>query len=291
MKCEISSTPLFSCSIAHVKKMELIDSVTEIANSAFVAATVGGVLGAAVGALTARIIGARAAERDRIQTQLRATKAASTLAFAICNTAIALKQQHVVPLLNAQHRAISAHRDASFDHATNPRTAQIVVLDIENRTLPKFLGPIDALSSLIYTAIDPSPRLVAGTTYVANSVKSLNDVIDSWNISIDARRSGAKASDADQIAAILGLRQSNEVVDTTYPDRVRALSVYADDIIFFSHLVFEDLVGHSRSLTVENNQRFRPSKIEVPSASFQSAFDAGLMPNSVDYVEWLKVFQ
>lgn len=75
-------------------------------NSVFVTAILGSLAGALGGAVAAQRIADKTRNKDELLKEIRATNAATMVAFGVCNSVLLAKKQHIVALRETfnQHR-------------------------------------------------------------------------------------------------------------------------------------------------------------------------------------------
>ncbi len=262
-------------------------------NSVFFTAIAGSFAGALGGAWSAQRIVARGKEREELIAEIRNTSAATIVSFAICNSFVAIKQQHVKPL----KESFDQQKSDFLAHAAKRRSGQIprdtifpFTADLRSLFLPPFA--IDTLRQLVFEklSLDERRPLMLVTT-LGETVHGLNTSIANRNELIASYKATNFAPN-ELLFLYFGLPHSgSRITNEEYPSLIDAIYRQTDDGIFFSKLLCGDLVEHNRRLVERFKQRFKkvaPTIIDKPD--FTKPENAKLIPNDADYVDWFNLF-
>lgn len=258
------------------------------ANSNFVTSLVGACAGAVGGAWAAQHIAARTKARDSLLGQIGGANEGIELAFSICNSFLNLKEQHTKPLKDKhdlQKSAIDAHRQG-VQEGEIPREAQIEVGQVDYRTLTPFTVPYPTLQTIVFEKLSVKGRSRPITAVLVQSIQSLDTLTNARNEYIKEFRAADLTTD-ERVRLIFGLPDDNGNMDTTYGDLLEGMSSQADDCIFFSRTLCNDLVEYGEGARKQFVQRFRGKCPSVSKPDFKKAEDKGLMPAEDEYEDWI----
>lgn len=244
--------------------------------------------GAAGGAIAAERIVAAERRDAATLTELRTTNAAITLASAICNSALVLKQDFVRPFVgdyNAQRelyaaaRATRSHSDRSTEESLEFGADFLVVRP------PEF--PIGTLQDLVFQRLAAPSRALYAMSPLSGSIAGLLDGAGILETLVSRAREGSVGTGAQLLAWYFGFEyEGTGRTHTEFFDTTSAIARQVDDIIFFSHVILTELEAHHEQNLLLRPRRKR-SGLRVQRMSFAPAREAGLFPNSEDYREWL----
>ena len=125
---------------------------------------------------------------------------------------------------------------------------------------------------------------------VIESVSLLNGALARRNTLIEKFKSGTFEQGASLVPLYFGLPYAGGHVNQEYPDTIEAISSYADDVIFYSHLLAKDLHAHGELQGRGQPKRLARKLPKITQIDFQKAREDGLMPSDERYADWLKSF-
>lgn len=261
-------------------------------NSAFTTSLVGALAGAFAGAVAAQRIAERGKQSDQLLAEFRSTNAALTLAFSICNVAMAFKRQNAKPLYEAfvKNKAdLLAHHQKL--NAGEVKNGTPFSLEADLRSLQPPEIPLPLLETQVYDRLSATARplalvtaIAAAYTALATAMRGRDELIMSW-----------KSLDQQQFLQLMptvyfGL-PGNKTVDTRYADMLRAMFDGANNIIFFGELLCTDLAEHGANLQKKAHSRKLKQKLKkIHKVDFSKARAEGLMPSHAEYADWLQGF-
>jgi hypothetical protein len=268
----------------------VLAAVWQWLNSSFVIAFVGGLTGAVGGALGAQRIVERTRQREELLRELRNTNAATMVAFSACNAALALKKQHVQPMVEAFQSARSAllkfqaersegqHKDVKEYH---------VPLDL--RTFERPVVPLESLKHIVYRELSVVGRPLALVAVLEQSLLGVTDAIAKREHLVQRFATGSIPENFT-MHFYFGLQLPNGHLSQEYQDLVEGIYGYVDDVAFFSALLCADLMEHGKSLHSAFSKRFGKGAPPVSTADFSEQRSTGLIPPDSQYAAWLKAF-
>jgi hypothetical protein len=266
-------------------------------NSHFFTAIAGACAGAFAGAYGAQLIVARGKEREELLAEIRNTNAATVVALGICNTFLAIKKQHVKRLKETfdKQRADYLARAHKYRMGELPPgdTAPPLLFDLQVLVLPPFDLPLDTLRHQIFEKISLSNRrALMLVTSLTETVDGLNTSINNRNRLIASYHEAGMSSD-DLLPLYFGLPQpSTHVINKTYPDLIDTIYRQTNDGVFYAKLLCDDLFAHNGQLAGRFKKRFgRTAPDTTDKPDFTVPESEGLMPNEVDYTDWLTLFK
>lgn len=259
-------------------------------NSNFAVAFVGGLTGAFGGALGAQHIAERAKRREELLKELRNTNAAIMVSFSICNAALALKKQHVLPL----KELFLKEKDALLAFKEKRKMGE-VLKDAEHRiaadlrTFPALTVPIDTLKSLVYERISAYGRPLATVSVLEQALVGLTEGIRRRDEMVN--RFTSRAIPAEHFPQYyFGLPLATGDTNQEYPDLVEGIYSYVDDVAFFSSLLCVDLIKHGQAVRTALTKRSEKNVPKVSTADFSGPKAKTLIPSEDQYSDWINSF-
>jgi hypothetical protein len=269
----------------------VLSFISDVTNSAFCVALIGGFVGAAGGALGAQHIAERAKRKDELLKELRGANAATMVSFTICNSFIALKRQNVLPV----HANFSTDKTKREEFLTKRRSGEIdrnqaFEFQADLRAISAPSVPMDTLKTQVFDRISAYGRPLALVSVLDQTLTSLDEAISRRNALIGRFARGDVPKELVP-NYYFGTALPNGDTNQEYPDTVAAITSYTDDIIFCSRLLCSDLMNHGgkiKALLTELGAKDVPN---VSKAEFQKAAEAGLLPPDDQYTDWLSAFK
>lgn len=259
-------------------------------NSNIVIAFIGGFTGAIGGALGAQRIVERSRKREERLKELRYTNAAIMVAHTICNTALALKKQHVQPMREAFLKL-----KGDLETFKEKRNAKQIAPDIEfhmqmdMRTYPAPILPIETLKHVVFQELSAVGRPLALVAVIEQSLIGLSSAIAKRDQLIQRFASG-EIPENNHAHYYFGLPLPGGSLNQEYPDLVEAIYSYTDDLAFFSYQLCNGLMKHGTK--VRDALTKKPSKKlpNVSEADFSGPLKSGLLPPDSQYGDWVNAF-
>ena len=259
-------------------------------NSNFTIALVGGCTGAVGGALGAQHIAERAKRREDLLKELRNTNAAIMVSFSICNAALALKKQHVLPL-----KELFQKDKAALLEFKEKRKKGEIPKDVEHRigadlrTFPGLVVPIETLKSLVYERISAYGRPLALVSVLEQSLVGLAEAVRRRDEMV--HRFVSRSIPPEHFAQFyFGLPLPSGDTNQEYSDLVEGIYSYVDDVAFFSSLLCEDLIKHGEAVRKPLVGKSEKNIPKVSTADFGTPKAKGLIPKEDQYADWISAF-
>ena len=248
--------------------------------------------GALAGALAAQKIAERSAQRESLLLEIRRINTAIMLSYSIVNAGLSLKKQYVKDICST-----FANKKAELVEFKAKCTAGQIPADLpfefqaDFRSLQMPLIPSDLLRSQVIEGISLVGRPLTAAISLIGAIESLVDTIRKRNELIERFRALGSEGAKQLPAFYFGMPYQSGYTSTEYPDSIDALQRLTDDVIFFSELLGKDLMEHGNA-TLEKYKRIaKVCKENISEIDFSDAYRQGLMPNSADYLDWLKGFK
>lgn len=268
------------------------EAVKAFANSAFTTSLLGSLAGAFGGAYAAQRIAKRVKVREELLAEVRYVNTAIAIAFEIVNALLALKRQHVRSMIERHEEEYKrlleykAKRDAGFIQGNTQYHFQA-----DFKTLEPLSAPIAQLLELILSKLSTTGRPLNLAMSLSAIAERFNGMVSRRNALIAELREGKMPHGAELHHMYFGLPFGGGHVSQEYPDALRGIASYLDDLIFFSNLLCRDLKEHGESLV----ERFRAEVGGVPPNISEVNFDTpeakGLIPAESEYASILSAFQ
>ncbi|RJX32988.1 MAG: hypothetical protein C4516_02780 [Oxalobacter sp.] len=267
------------------------EAVKNFANSAFTTSLLGALAGAFGGAYAAQLIAKRTKRRDDLLAEIRNVNAAISVAFSIVNSLLALKKQHVRSLLErhteeeAKLREYKLKRDAGFIQGDAQHRFQA-----DFQTLEPVSLPVAQLIELVLTKLSTAGRPLNLVISLTGTVDRLNALIAKRNTLISEFRASTFPEGANLVCMYFGLSYGDGHLNQEYPDAVRGIASYLDDLIFFSHLLCNDLREHGEILVKRFKSEVGGSAPRISQVRFDTPEAKDLIPPDANYASLLGAF-
>jgi hypothetical protein len=162
-------------------------------------------------------------------------------------------------------------------------------LKTDFRTLSLLAFPTDILKTQVFERLSLTGRPLSLTAILVQTANSLNANLQSRNDLIQAIKAAGMIP-PDELARIyFGLSTRDGHTDQSYPDLLNGTYGHTDDVIFFSHLLCQDLIAHGERLRSQWSKRYLRNRPILNKYDFKQAIDEGLMPDDKNYEDWLNI--
>lgn len=270
--------------------MNLYESVEWALNSPAAIGLISAFAGAFAGALGAQRIAERAKERSDLIRQLRNTNAAITLAHTICNGALALKKQHVLPMISTYREQKTAALSA-IERAAKGEGPIVFHLEADLRLFPHPESPIESIKQVLFNSISANGLVLALVAVTDQSLIGLRSAIN-LRKSLAEELHCLNKSDREFSDRYLGLRTPQGNVNELYPNVIDMIEAHTNEVAFFSARLAEELVAHGTRIQKIINRRFGRRKAQkVFTVDYAKPRELGLIPPDSEYLDWLKGFK
>lgn len=244
-------------------------------NSQFVSA----LLGALAGAYGGQWIVERQSIKKRALEELRAINACIAILQIILNSTLAMKQQHVGPMI-ANHKN-DLQRFEMIIGSTEPAVFEF---QADWEALPATEFPLESLRERIHTQIDSSAQAISMLTMLLTAAAHLDTAIEERNVFIKEERAGSPKSSEQLLGLYFGLRQKSGVTDARYPSMLEAISEYVDAVAVFSAALASILKGHGHVAA----KKLGKEAPHIVTLNLGAAIQSGLMPDPANYAGTLQ---
>jgi hypothetical protein len=257
-------------------------------NSVFVTAILGSLAGAFGGAVAAQLIADKTRNKDELLKEIRATNAATIIAFGVCNSTLLAKKQHIVALRETfnQHRV--AARAAII--AQQAGGGEVFEFHGDFRTFDTLSLPLPILQTQVFEKLSVQGRAILLLTTLCQSVIGLNEIISRRNQLIETFKARSPSSSGSELLALYFGFPFQGRTDQQYSDSIEGIYKQADDAIWFSAKLCSDLSAHGDALSAAFKKKFGKGAPRIHKPDFVKANEENLMPSDADYVDWLSMF-
>lgn len=268
------------------------EAAKNFANSAFTTSLLGALAGAYAGAYAAQLIARTAKLKDDLRTEVRNVNAAIAISFSIVNVLLSLKKQHVRSLLERhateqqRFHEYKMKREAGFIQGDAAYRFQADFRTIEPVTLP-----VEQLLEIVLTKLSTTGRPLNLVLSLSGTLERLNGMIERRNILISEFRENNFPAGATLVSMYFGLEYGGGHVNQEYPDSVRGIGSYLDDLIFFSHLLCKDLEEHGKLLIERFRSQVGRDAPEISEVDFETPEAKGFIPPASEYESLLGAFR
>jgi len=262
------------------------ENLYALLNSQFFSTILGALGGAFAGAFAAHKIALNTKKREEIEKEIRAVNVAISSAFLICNSILSLKNQHLEQL----YKGYMGGRKV-FENALKSTPDVALQFDMDLRTLDMPHIPIELLEMNGYEKITLRGRPLALISTLSTSIDTMRSSLNRRNKVIENFKSLLPTiSQKEKLDYYFGFPLTDGSVDQEYLDTTEGLYQYADDVIFFSSLLCEDLRKHGNKLR-NIYKKLHGKKIDkISGFHFDTPQAKAIWPNQDNYKDWLKMF-
>jgi hypothetical protein len=240
------------------------------------------ILIAAVGVGIGAWLTSRAQAKRRILDELKAVRAARLLSFSIANKALAMKRQHIRAMKQRYDVAVAAY---------NQRQAGPLQISLDLQTLSRVKFPGDVLEKIVFEKCALEQKALAAVVSLSGAIDDLTTSIDFRNGLIsEFREKHATKSEREKIELYVGAPSAG-LVDSRFAHNIEALSHQADDCIFFSMLLSDELTSYGNAMRSRKKLKFRLGIQKFWPADWSIARGADLIPPDSQYADWLRGFK
>jgi hypothetical protein len=257
-------------------------------NSVFVTAILGSLAGALGGAIAAQRIADRTRSKDELLKEIRATNAATMIAFGVCNSILLAKKQHIAAL----RETFNQHRVAARAAIAAQQAGHGAVFEFHGdfRTIDTLSLPLLILQAQVFEKLSVQGRAILLLTTLDQSVKGLNEIIGKRNQLIETFKARPPSSSSSELLALYFGFPFQGRTDQQYSDFVEGIYKQADDAIWFSAKLCSDLSAHGDALAATFKKKFGKGAPRIHKPDFAKANEENLMPSDDGYADWLSMF-
>lgn len=258
----------------------------------FLSAAVVGFGAAYFGAKTAQGTADRNRFRDDLIEEIRDTNAALTLAFAVSNSAMQIKRQHLRDLkINFDQEkkgVLEFFRKREAGEIPRDTTCQLQLdmrfLAVPNMATETLQAHVLDRLSVVGRALNLVMSIVESDTALRTSTTNRNEQIKTF-------RADPSPRDVDFVARLLGFRTANGELDEVFATTLDAMVLHLDCVIYFTYLLCADLKDHGDWLVVKYKKRLGKNNApEVTEVDFSQAKADKLIPPREEFETWHTAF-
>lgn len=234
--------------------------------------------GAFAGAVGAQVIAEKLERKELILQEIRNVNAAISICFNICNSAIGLKKQNVLGLIEnykeTRERVINIiRRNVESEQISYKKDLHII---------PALELPVAELKNKIFDKTNLVGKGLTLAITIEQNLKSLNQSLDFRNRLIHAHRTDNQTLDD---YSYLGIPSPQGHLDTQYQSSLEGIEIYLDMVIKASSLLCDVLTMHGyelrealgdNSLSIYKVEIKKEFKKYVPDTSEILAWEEGL---------------
>lgn len=277
--------------LSHVEATQIWQLIRNIINSGFFTAITGSLAGAFAGAYGGYLIVEKGRVREELLKDIRNTNATILIAFAICNSLLSLKGQHLKRLketYDEQRREVVRRCEMLKSGAGRPDTMFEFKADFQTLFLSPL--PIDVLQTQVFEKLSPTGQVILLTTTLRQTLHSLDSSIQLRNRIIEGFKGRSPLQQNELMALYFSLPYGGGHVNQEYPTALEAICEQTDDGIFFSKEICAQLAAHGTSIVERFTGRFGKGAPTVAKPDFAKAKANDLMPSDDKYADWTAMF-
>jgi hypothetical protein len=259
-------------------------------NSPFLTAVIGSLAGAFAGAYGGYKIVERGKVRDDLLKEIRNTNAATMVSFGICNSLLATKQRLAKPL----KEKYDSKKIELLEHIRRKKAGEIPDVtfefqaDFESFTLPPLA--MDILQTQVFEKLSLVGRPLLLVTTLRQAIHTLEHALGTRNALIESYKAKSPLEPNFLLTRYFGLPYRGGQVKEEYPASLQAAYEPTDSVIFFSHLLCQDLGEHGDHISTEFTKGFGRGAPTIAKPDFTKAIAANLMPPAEGFSEWVGMF-
>lgn len=260
-----------------------------LGGSSFFTTVFGALAGAFAGAWAAQYIAEQNKLREQLTKEIRDTNAAIVLSLGVFNIAVSLKKQHIHPLVTDYQESCRIFREATEQlkaNITPTEMPQINLLDIQ-----EIAPPITHLQDMVLGRLSTAGRSLASVTALVDAVVNINYALSRRNALIAKFKDGDLPKGARKEHLYFGLPYGDGQTNAEYPHIIEGISLYTNDVIFFSAKLCEDLREHGQLLVKKYEKGLRGQVPALHGIDVAKAQKEGWVPDEADYEAWTAGFR
>ncbi len=265
----------------------ITDYASGLLGSTLIISFASALAGAYAGAAAAQRQIERSRNREELLKELRSTNAAVMVSFTICNTALGVKKQLVLPL----YERFIQDRAAFLAFLEQRRTGQrqgnapfVFTADLHEFQAPVL--PTETLKHLVFDRISAFGKPLGLVSLVENAAIGLGAAVAKRSRLIE-RFAEHRPPESEWPWHYFGERLQSGHTHKEYADLVEVMHSYTNDVIFFSAQLCGELVEHGKAVRTGFNKRFGKGAPHVSEPDFSGPRKTGLFPPESDYSSWL----
>ncbi|MBZ2188842.1 hypothetical protein K8B33_07025 [Alcanivorax sp. JB21] len=258
-----------------------------VLNSQFASSILGALLGAFAGAFAAHKIALNAKKREELEQQIRGLNVALSTAFLICNSALSLKSQHI----ESSYKKFTADRKSYEDALKQPPAGGVIQFETDLKTLHMPYLPLEVLEKNAYERITIKGRPLALISTIANSVEALRNSLDHRNNLIEKFKGlFPTIPNKDRLDYYFGFPLPGGRVHQEFLNTMEGIYQYADDVIFFSSLLCEDLKKYGEGIRKIYKEKYDKKVENIVGFDFKTPKAVAIWPDEENYKDWMEMF-
>lgn len=259
----------------------------KVLESGFTLAALGTGFGAWAGAWAAQKIALKTKAIDDIRRELRDANAATGMAFAILNSALVMKKQHIKPMWDG----FQAERQKCLNQIKRVEEGipgAAVHASIEGVELQPQSWPVDELQRYCYEKLSLSGRALMLVFSIATSARERNQTIARRNELLSELHRYADVERAVRYFGItVGAEKGGTFTDARYALVMDGLYTQTDDVLMLCSLLIDDIKSHGRQLVDELKKLTAENIPKIDPGGAWNAETSPFRPDESNYSSWV----
>ena len=261
-----------------------LDEALKILNSSFASASISALAGAALGAWGAGAATARAARKKELSDALRQANASLVLAMTAVNQIYSLKKQHVKPFVDEfNERRSSIERGRKTSNLASGD--KVLTVHFNMMHLSPLNLPLVGLANLASSGQMMPGKALALVAMLEQTVKDHEDALVHRARVIEELRT-SESSVEEKVCIYYGFPLPNGGSNLMFKSSIEAISLYTDDLAFFSLELVEILALHAQNVQ-KKLRKLDGSAPQAAKVDLAILKESGLVPPRADYESWL----
>ncbi|HFQ9248442.1 hypothetical protein ACM719_17430 [Pseudomonas aeruginosa] len=139
--------------------------------------------------------------------------------------------------------------------------------------------------------ISAAGRAIASVSALADAISNLNGALTGRNELLTKIKDEQLPAGAGVEHFYFGLPYAKGKANLEFGGYVKALTLYTDDVIFYSIKLCDDLREHGLRVAKTHQKKLGGKAPGVSNVDWSKADEEGLLPNDEDYESWLSGFR
>ncbi|CAI8811264.1 DUF5129 domain-containing protein [Pseudomonas donghuensis] len=252
--------------------------IADLNGSSFFITVFGALVGAFAGAWAAQRSAKNGKRRDELATEIRVVNAGIILSHAIFESVLSAQVEYIGP---AKDR-YEAERDKYLKALESPPVSGEILINFNLQRFPELPTPVDQLQPLILQQ-GSTPALRAIVALVESS-GLLHEAINLRNVYLDKFERKEIPPGFSYPDVYFGLA-AKDGHHQHFSSVVAAISLYGDDVVYYSRRLCEHLSQHGKILKKEL-KKISGEPVGIVEFNFVEVDKKGLCPPQENYKGW-----
>jgi hypothetical protein len=262
-------------------------AATAFGKSNFTNGIISALLGTFVGAFGAHFLAQKDARRQELLNEIRNTNAAIMVAVNICISALLLKSDSVKPMrgiYDKKSKIFEEYINAVVGTSEGKISASSFEPDLEQLSISPW--PVDILRGILFEKLSLANRPLMAISTLEQQIHQLNASLEFRNKKIEE----FKNLDRNHLIFNYYGFEISGITNQEYRSSIKSIYDQVDDCIYYSNLIYEDLVFHGMRLKDKFYDKFGSGAPKINTVTHTDLTQKELFPDRGLYREWEENF-